>query len=59
MRELGGSDDIASLEKSNNLLKFGFVKNGLLFAHFDFSKKDMVLSKYTGMSARASDSPDF
>ena len=32
------------------------MKNGLLFADFNFSKKDMVLSKYTGMSA--SDSPD-
>ena len=59
MQELGRKDAIASLEKSNNLLKFGFVKNGLLFADFNFSKKDMVLSKYTGMSARASDSPDF
>ena len=59
MQELGGGDAITSLEKSINLLKFGFVKNGLLFADFNFSKKDMVLSKYTRMSARTSDSPDF
>ena len=59
MQELGGSDAIASLEKLNKLLKFGFVKNGLLFADINFSKKDMVLSKYTGMSSRMSDSPDF
>ena len=36
---LGGSDVIAFLEKWNNLLKFGFVKNGPMFADFNFSKK--------------------
>ena len=47
------------LDKSNNLLKFDFVKNDCLFSDFNFSKKKTVLSIYTGMSARTSDSPDF
>ena len=41
------------------MLKFGFVKNGLSFAGLNFSKKDIVLSKYTGISARMNDSADF
>ena len=31
----------------------------VLYLDFNFSKKDMVWSKYTGMSARRSDLPDF
>ena len=46
-------------KKLNKLLKFVFFENGLLLVDFSFSKKDMVLSKYNGMSARTSNSPDF